>query len=610
MQLRPVEFDWNIDDKSHDLGLIAEEVAAVNPILAQYESDGSLSGVKYHHMVALLVKGIQQQQEQIVSLSSQLALLNPNTSAALQLNNFFIDSTGNLAIEKTANDNYQVRDTANNSLATAVGRMAELVVGRIRAGSIAVRELSVDTLTIAGLPLQDYIASTLLQMGGGPEGDGSGELISPVAHLDSLEVTGETLLADLLVTENATFSGTLTAETTLLGELTAETATIAGTLVAENIEAGDITAATISAHSTRLAMLESRVAEFERVKAETAEFMDATISGTLYADTIMVRNKIALAEEKPSIIEIIKEKVVQEEGGSESGGGNLQPVYDTVAGSGYEASSSADLDWQLSELQLATSDVVITGQALYLDNYLRVNGSAFIADSLGVGGQLLVGQGMRLADGSISYTAPAGAEQLLEIQPSGAGTLSLMAGLLTLTEDGHVTISGNLTVAGALEVQDTLLANLIQPADFGNPFQVQVAGADTSSGEVKESRFEIINELGTPVATISAEGRADFAAGIGVGSEKLSVSEDDSEVESNKTSGRAAVPAGAKEITIRSQLITENSLIYVTPVGSTQNQVLYVKSQQANNSDTSGKFVVGFDATTPEKVNFNWWIVN
>ena len=615
MQLRPVEFDWNINDKSHDLGLIAEEVAAVNPLLAQYESDGSLSGVKYHHMVALLVKGIQQQQGQITSLSSQLAALNPSAITADQLNNFFIDSTGNLVIETTDSGAYQVRDTADNSLATVIGKMAELVVGRLRAGAISVRELDADSITVAGLPLSDYVASVVAQLGSSPAPTNPSELISPVAHLENLEVTGETLLANLLVAEDATFSGTLaaqdlTAETTLLGELTANTATIAGTLVAENIEAGNISAATISAYSTRLALLESRTAEFEHMKAQTAELLEATVSGTLYADNIHgFDSKIASAFNEPTITDILKDKVFNSINTTQN---SLEMVYDTIALAGYEASSSADLNLTLADVASQEGGLNLGGATAFIDKYFKVNGIAYVADTLGVGNKLMIGQGTTIADGIIEYTALAGTEQTLAIQPSGRGSLTLMAGLMTLTENGNVIIDGNLAVAGNLAVQDTLLANLVQPADFGNPFQVQVAGISDDGDSVKESRFEIINETGTPVATISAEGRADFAAGIGVGSEELDGS-DDAEANTNKTSGRATILAGQSELTIRSKRIGSNSLVYVTPVGSTQNQVLYVKSQRPDDPDTpdnEGKFVVGFDQPVTEDVQFNWWIVN
>jgi len=68
LKLRPAEFDWNgkkIGAKGHDLGFIAEEVEAVNPLLAEYGGEnGALSGVKYNTMTALLVKAIQELKAQ------------------------------------------------------------------------------------------------------------------------------------------------------------------------------------------------------------------------------------------------------------------------------------------------------------------------------------------------------------------------------------------------------------------------------------------------------------------------------------------------------------------------------------------------------------------
>ena len=102
--------------------------------------------------------------------------------------------------------------------------------------------------------------------------------------------------------------------------------------------------------------------------------------------------------------------------------------------------------------------------------------------------------------------------------------------------------------------------------------------------------------------------------GIGIGSESLGAagSETDS-VTANKTSGKAKIAANFKEVIIKSELLTGNSLIYVTPVGSTENKVLYVKSQTAENKETGdkeGQFVVGFDEAIGQEVEFNWWVVN
>lgn len=74
-QLRPVNFDWKDNSMGgHDLGFIAEEVAAVDPILAEY-SKGQLSGVKYNAMSALLVKAIQELKTENDDLRARLEKL-------------------------------------------------------------------------------------------------------------------------------------------------------------------------------------------------------------------------------------------------------------------------------------------------------------------------------------------------------------------------------------------------------------------------------------------------------------------------------------------------------------------------------------------------------
>ncbi|HCC84638.1 MAG TPA: hypothetical protein DEP87_03065 [Candidatus Pacebacteria bacterium] len=55
------------------------------------------------------------------------------------------------------------------------------------------------------------------------------------------------------------------------------------------------------------------------------------------------------------------------------------------------------------------------------------------------------------------------------------------------------------------------------------------------------------------------------------------------------------------------------TLIYVTPHGSTSNQVLYVKSQAAENPDSGekeGEFKVAIDQAISQDLEFTWWLVN
>jgi hypothetical protein len=66
MQLRPVSYNWKAEynNPEHDIGFIAEELAAIAPNLATYK-DGQVEGVKYSLLTALLAKAIQEQQSQI-----------------------------------------------------------------------------------------------------------------------------------------------------------------------------------------------------------------------------------------------------------------------------------------------------------------------------------------------------------------------------------------------------------------------------------------------------------------------------------------------------------------------------------------------------------------
>jgi hypothetical protein len=71
-QLRPVTFDWK-DSGQADLGFVAEDVNQVTPLLTTLNAQGQIEGVKYDRITAVLVKGMQEQQAQIVKLQRQNA---------------------------------------------------------------------------------------------------------------------------------------------------------------------------------------------------------------------------------------------------------------------------------------------------------------------------------------------------------------------------------------------------------------------------------------------------------------------------------------------------------------------------------------------------------
>lgn len=70
-RLRPIRFDWK-DGGMHDLGLAAEDVAAIEPLLVTYNKEGQVEGVKYDRISVVLVNAVKEQQKQIESQQMQI----------------------------------------------------------------------------------------------------------------------------------------------------------------------------------------------------------------------------------------------------------------------------------------------------------------------------------------------------------------------------------------------------------------------------------------------------------------------------------------------------------------------------------------------------------
>jgi hypothetical protein len=156
---------------------------------------------------------------------------------------------------------------------------------------------------------------------------------------------------------------------------------------------------------------------------------------------------------------------------------NIDDVIAEVDSAGLIATRSADLNLTLADLQLENSHVALTLDALFVDRYFKVNGGAYIAGSVGIGNSVFVeqtvaaGQSVQVAntleigDGFIEYSG----SNSLEIQPSGTGSLSLMAGLMILDQNGTATVNGNFIVEQDATIKGTLFANLLKSTELGQP---------------------------------------------------------------------------------------------------------------------------------------------
>jgi hypothetical protein len=140
-------------------------------------------------------------------------------------------------------------------------------------------------------------------------------------------------------------------------------------------------------------------------------------------------------------------------------------------------------------------------------------------------------------------------DTILQIQSLALNPIEIMAGKINIDTEGNATFLGNVEIAGDLKINNLVVANNTE----------QIA---TGSGT------------------------------INVG-----------EINTNAVAGKAVLPANTAEIKIVNPKVSQNTLIYITPISSTQNKVLYVKAKN------NGWFTIGFSDILDSDVEFNWWII-
>ena len=62
----------------HDLGLVAEEVAEVEPLLVTHNEKGEVEGVKYDRLGVVLINAIKEQQAQIERQQAEITQQHKN----------------------------------------------------------------------------------------------------------------------------------------------------------------------------------------------------------------------------------------------------------------------------------------------------------------------------------------------------------------------------------------------------------------------------------------------------------------------------------------------------------------------------------------------------
>jgi hypothetical protein len=286
---------------------------------------------------------------------------------------------------------------------------------------------------------------------------------------------------------------------------------------------------------------------------------NATFSGTLYADQIKSKS----LDEIQSLLTQVQT--------------DQNFLKDAANWNIITATSSASLD------QIAVAD-------LYVTNQTAVN-SLSVTNTVTVGSDLVFQSTMdpnsQLTDSSINtLSAP------LKLQSLAMAPLDIMAGLVTIDTHGNVNIAGNLYIAGRIKSSGLTLSAI-----------------DNQESATGSALLTLENQTGTEVASVNASGSAQFGS---VSTPQLVIAGADATqsgtiingvITTNSTVGKATIPAGVSEITIKNPKVTDYTLVYVTPTSSTENNVLYVKSKEV------GQFMVGFATPIDIDAGFNWWIV-
>lgn len=83
-RLRPVSFNWK-NGGTADMGLVAEEVNAVEPLLTSANANGEVEGVKYDRVSVVLVNAVKEQQAQIEAQKAEIEILKKKLAEVEEL---------------------------------------------------------------------------------------------------------------------------------------------------------------------------------------------------------------------------------------------------------------------------------------------------------------------------------------------------------------------------------------------------------------------------------------------------------------------------------------------------------------------------------------------
>lgn len=209
-------------------------------------------------------------------------------------------------------------------------------------------------------------------------------------------------------------------------------------------------------------------------------------------------------------------------------------------------------------------------------------------------GQLSIGSQFVFANNSINVL---GGD--LELQPLKQGGVAIAGRQLYIDSNGNITANGNATFNGYLA------ANVITPTK-DHDLTIKLDNGNTSGNA---ANFKITNASNsaifnvTQIGDIIASGAATInKLNFNIAQPALALS--DHEIMTNGSAGVATISATQTFVQIDNKLVTDKSLIYITPVGQSGPSPFLLKQVPGES------FTVGLDEPPLRATMFNWLIIN
>ena len=181
-----------------------------------------------------------------------------------------------------------------------------------------------------------------------------------------------------------------------------------------------------------------------------------------------------------------------------------------------------------------------------------------------------------------------------------------MGGLVYFDTDGNLKVGGSATFAKDVTVKGTLAANIISPLP-GNDLTLQTGNSNLQVRGASNSAVLSVNPLGDFVASGAAT-----IAKLNLSLVQPAFALSPTELVATGSAGTAQITPYQTQVTIDNNLVTDKSLIYITPVGQTYGQNTYLLRQTPDDplNGIKASFTVGIDNPIPSTIKFNYLIVN